>query len=97
MNRRNFLGFLGKAAVGGAVAYSFPKIIVPKNIELIDQINLITKKEIYPSLIEDIFFNESPWFARLRDTYVQAMSSGPEPNLIVTNITENELKYLNLI
>lgn len=33
MNRRGFLGLLGKAAAGAAVVYSFPSIIVPKNIE----------------------------------------------------------------
>ena len=33
MNRRGFLSLLGKATVGGVVAYSFPSIIVPKNIQ----------------------------------------------------------------
>lgn len=32
MNRRRFLELLGQAAVGGTVVYSFPAIIVPKNI-----------------------------------------------------------------
>lgn len=34
MNRRNFLKFLGVATIGSTVAYSFPSIIVPKNIEI---------------------------------------------------------------
>lgn len=34
MNRRLFLNSLLGVAVGGAVAYSFPSIIVPKNIML---------------------------------------------------------------
>lgn len=32
MNRRRFLELLGIATAGGAIAYSFPSIIVPKNI-----------------------------------------------------------------
>jgi hypothetical protein len=32
MNRRNFFSTLMKAAAGATVAYSFPSIIVPKNI-----------------------------------------------------------------
>ena len=33
MNRRRFLSLLGQAAVGAGVVYSFPSIIVPKNIQ----------------------------------------------------------------
>lgn len=66
MNRRNFLKFLGAASAGATVAYSFPSIIVPKNIEVIDQINLITKTEIYPKLIEDFWFQESPFMSHMR-------------------------------
>lgn len=33
MNRRRFLSLLGQATVGATVAYSFPSIIVPKNIQ----------------------------------------------------------------
>lgn len=32
MNRRNFLKFLGTATIGTGIVYSFPSIIVPKNI-----------------------------------------------------------------
>lgn len=32
MNRRRFLELLGMATAGTAVAYSFPSVIVPKNI-----------------------------------------------------------------
>lgn len=32
MNRRRFLELMGMAAAGSAVVYSFPSIIVPKNI-----------------------------------------------------------------
>jgi len=74
MNRRNFLQFLGAATIGSTVAYSFPSIIVPKNIitlkevatDYLSEINLITKREIYPKLIEDFWFDESPFFSYLR-------------------------------
>jgi len=32
MNRRRFLELLGTAALGSGIVYSFPSIIVPKNI-----------------------------------------------------------------
>lgn len=74
MNRRGFLQLLGMAAAGSTVAYSFPTIIVPNNIEvvedlsLIEQLNTITKKEIYPALIDDLYFTQSPFISYLRDT-----------------------------
>lgn len=45
MNRRNFIQFLGLASTGSVVAYSFPNIIVPKNIIVPDIIDysLITR------------------------------------------------------
>lgn len=69
MNRRGFLQFLGMATVGAGVAYSFPNIIVPNNIEVVsslDIIDLVTKREIYPELIKDIFFQENAFFVRMR-------------------------------
>lgn len=35
MDRRGFLKLLGQASIGAYVAYSFPSIIVPKNIKYI--------------------------------------------------------------
>jgi hypothetical protein len=32
MNRRRFLELLGTAALGSGIVYSFPSVIVPKNI-----------------------------------------------------------------
>lgn len=43
MNRRRFLELLGTAAVGSAVAYSFPSIIVPRNI-------VVESMWVYPTL-----------------------------------------------
>lgn len=82
MNRRGFLSFLGKASAGAYIAYSFPEIIVPKNIDifspelipaeaistdLISQLNAVTLKEIYPQFIADNFFTESPFLAYIRE------------------------------
>lgn len=82
MNRRSFLKFLGTATVGTGIVYSFPSIIVPKNISssllelpewtglpaetIVSQVNLITQREIYPKLIEDFWFQESPFLAYMR-------------------------------
>jgi len=81
MNRRSFLKCLGTATVGTGIVYSFPSIIVPKNIEkaivtvsddpnfgfgfmsYADKINLVTRKEIYPKIIEDWYFKETPFVA----------------------------------
>lgn len=67
MNRRNFLKFLGVASIGASVAYSFPSIIIPKNI---DTINLITQREIFPKLIDDFWFQESSFFIYLKSRQV---------------------------
>ncbi len=88
MNRREFLEILGLATAGGAVAYSFPEIIVPKNIIPVKAASIgstlfrvvddpvygfgfsgFTSIEIYPKIINDIFFMEGPdmtyWRGRL--------------------------------
>jgi len=41
MDRRRFLQSLGLASAGGIVAYSFPKIIVHKNIEAVTNLGEI--------------------------------------------------------
>lgn len=82
MDRRGFLKIFGKAAAGAAIVYSFPSIIIPKNIIIpyeigldvgngldISALNIITKNEIYPELIRDIWFVESPFFARIKNKY----------------------------
>lgn len=43
MNRRRFLELLGAATVGSTVAYSFPSIIVPRNIA-------VESMWVYPTL-----------------------------------------------
>lgn len=77
INRRRFLELLSSAALGSGIVYSFPSVIVPKNIAFEDieefaftsyngsEINKITA-EIFPKLIEDFWFNESPFFKYLK-------------------------------
>jgi hypothetical protein len=67
MNRRRFMELLGMATVGGAVAYSFPNIIVPKNIIISKSSAITWIEENYPKLIEDVFFTDSPFLSYLRD------------------------------
>lgn len=96
MNRRNFLKFLGVASVGATVAYSFPSIIVPKNIITLDEvssdlllkdgtslsyINSIIQKEIWPKVINDHFFTDTPFLVRMR-------------NNLVSNNNEEELERI---
>lgn len=65
MNRRSFLKFLSIATIGSTITYSFPSIIVPRNI-----ISLEDTKEVYPELIRDLFFREQPDLAYLRKNYL---------------------------
>lgn len=84
------------ATVGATVAYSFPDIIVPKNIATINQINLITRNEIYPKIIEDFWFQDSLFFAKLKNVYTEVIKINNEPNLgIMSKSTFREyLKYV---
>ena len=66
MHRRSFIKFLGVATIGSTIAYSFPSIIVPKNIEDINAINdLSDKMEIWPEIVNDMFFTDRPELAFL--------------------------------
>lgn len=105
MNRRGFLSSLGLAIVGTGVAYSFPDIIVPKNIvgqdglllrisddpefgfgfSGIQELNRITLKEIYPKMINDYFFLDTPFFARMKETYEKACLGSAEPSCAYVN------------
>lgn len=79
MDRRGFLKIFGKAAAGAAIVYSFPSIIIPKNISA--QNGLLFRisddpefgfgfsgfvQEIYPKLIEDEFFKESSFLSIMK-------------------------------
>ena len=78
MNRRRFLELLGSAALGSGIVYSFPSVIVSKNIALesieefafsgykISDLDVSVRAEIYPSVINDIFFIDSPDLAYWR-------------------------------
>jgi hypothetical protein len=101
MNRRSFLKFLGTATVGTGIVYSFPSIIVPKNISssllelpewtglpaetIVSQVNLITQREIFPKLIEDFWFTETPFFAYLRKNAMESFAVG--------EFTKDNFKY----
>lgn len=89
-SRRDFLKFFGVATVGATVAYSFPSIIVPQNI---DAINLVIRREIYPELIRDFWFQESAFFAKLNNLYIAAIDSCEEPNLVI--VSKNSIGLLN--
>lgn len=39
-------------------------------MDLRSPINIVTRREIYPNLIDDFWFTESAWFSRLRDKIV---------------------------
>ena len=55
MNRRRFLEMIGMATVGGAVAYSFPEVIVPQNISHIVAIN--KTRNVGPSFVMRVVDN----------------------------------------
>lgn len=84
MNRRNFLKFLGTASVGATVAYSFPNIIVPNNIVVVEPIipatqfdlnalNELVRNEIYPRVIRNHFFKDTPFFSYLREKHEEGV------------------------
>src|SRR5437762_6855796 len=83
MNRRFFLQSFGLATAGGIVAYSFPKIIIPKNI--VEPINLVGKKEIYPEIINDLFFSNTINFAMIEKAYRKACVGSVEPRYVYAN------------
>jgi hypothetical protein len=59
INRRKFFTAIGKAVLGTAIALQIPDNIIPK---------LETITEVYPRIIEDWFFTDSPFLARIRET-----------------------------
>ena len=46
MNRRRFLELLGMAAAGTGIVYSFPSVIVPKNIAEVNSISEVSSLAI---------------------------------------------------
>lgn len=48
MNRRRFIELLTSATIGSTVAYSFPSIVVPKNIS-IEFVDLLNKMPVWLS------------------------------------------------
>lgn len=106
MNRRNFLKFLGAASVGATVAYSFPSVIVPNNIILVEpiipvskfnlaELNEIVRREIYPRVIRDHFFKDTPFFTYLREKHEEGKvthSFGEAMQLINANRKDKVIK-----
>jgi hypothetical protein len=82
MNRRRFLELLGMATVGSAVAYSFPKVIVPKNV---------IKPVGFTEAVNDgyIFSGYSPsiTFKQLEESYRRACVGKAKPDLIMVSPT----------
>lgn len=81
MDRRRFLELLTKATVGGAVAYSFPDVIVPKNIE------------VKAASIGWTDYGKPISFEDLYKAYAECCRGKSEPNLLLVNKTQFE--YIN--
>lgn len=87
MNRRRFLELLGLAALGSGIVYSFPSVIVPKNIAFenieefafsgykMSDVDFKIRAEIYPRIINDMFFTDSPDLAYWRKRLAIPLSS----------------------
>lgn len=84
MNRRSFFTNLLKAAAGATVAYSFPSIIVPKNI--------ISPEEV----AGDILWNANKFdagqltYAMLEKAYNAACMGNKEPDFLIVNKAQYE-------
>jgi hypothetical protein len=82
MNRRDFLKFLKMVTVGAIVAYSFPSIIISKNIELIKEINE-NKSLTWPKLeaafkrMQEQMYNEPDIIIVNRQYYNDLISKNP--------------------
>lgn len=75
MNRRRFLELLGMAAAGTGIVYSFPSVIVPKNIAL---------PEFAPEVFPFEAFNQPTGLAFLLDDssrVLQGVTTATEWNL----------------
>jgi hypothetical protein len=55
MDRRGFLSLLGQAAVGATVVYSFPSIVVPKNIQPYGLAHFINEGHTFRGLTTSTF------------------------------------------
>lgn len=81
MNRRDFLNWLGKAAVGGAVAYSFPKVIVPKNIVIVENV-LLKSRQFGCTTFSSL---QPISFELMERVYREAQNKMGEPKYILAN------------
>lgn len=90
MNRRRFLELLGTAALGSGIVYSFPSVIVPKNIQRIEclpPISFPVLEAAYKRLIET---GNEPRFIILK-----ARAVGYSTYLEVTRQHADLLKFIS--
>lgn len=85
MNRRGFLNLIGKASMGAYVAYSFPSIIVPKNI--------ITIQEYKDSLISFAAMNRAYEKASLGNAEPEFIFLHPENYARIMELIKPQLRY----
>jgi hypothetical protein len=88
MNRRSFLAGIRNFAIGLAISPSLehfiPEILpaetrVPPRLDEslgLDELNMVTRLELWPVLIQDFWFTEAPLFARLRENNPTAYEAG---------------------
>lgn len=88
MNRRKFFNMLGKAVVGGAVAYSFPEILVPKNITKPTGLaDAIEKGYRFWGVDGDLYSCAPINFSDLEEAYKKACVGNNKPKYVVVNKT----------
>lgn len=72
MNRRKFFNFLGSAVIGTVIALKLPDSLIPIGSEA-KKVSMI---ELWPKIINDIFFAEIPDVAHIRKLgYVRSINN----------------------
>lgn len=88
MNRRRFLELLGMVTVGSAVAYSFPNVIVPKNIII---------PEFIPSFTTCNMGTAGPiTYSMLLEAYKRIRENNFEPNVMKIRIPYSRSLYIDV-
>lgn len=100
MNRRRFLELLGSAALGSGIVYSFPSVIVPKNIASDDYIHLSIKitPEYMLRVIDDSEFGFGFLdFDRIRHFYVNSNGIFETDSSVITRLSQENLRSMHLL